>query len=1194
MTRILQMSDGRLADRCGTLAGADTSVGRECPSSPRAATLHRPGSALILVLVSLVMMVLIGTAYVQVARVDRRATAQLTGVNNLDTVRDAVIAYMAKVLKEDIFDDAGLMFNPASYDENYDHAWTNRDVSFQVKSALPLTLGNVIGNAAGGQNDDTWLASTYQSAEVAAYYPHATWNHLSNLNGVYLRLPKTAGPTVPQEMVVEQNQTFANLLRHDGYGEVYVDVGSTGDNLNTAVYSAPMSAAAGTWTIDYSSDPSWQPHGVDTDADGILDAGWTWAPEEVRQIGAITYVVAYRIIDLSSLANVNVATAATSNGVILPTAMTDAARGAFPSDLDLSRLLAKSNKGGSWGTELGNVMTTRGLATTFPTMPGNASWDMASGVAAYGGTGTRAVAWTDPAVGAKFYGYANNRYDMESELELRSRGGLNTATIASIEDSMPSLLRRAADPTAESTYVNVAGLDNPGNDLASNSFMNGCIRGLNGGYPLDHAARTYPEVRHFLTTFSGASILAPQYPGWTAGAASLDRLQYDLVYRGTNASSVSLTPTQRAAEIRDRLEKILKIGTPMYLGLADAAMIRQIATEFAVNIVDYADPDNTPTMLSDGVTEYYGMEALPFLREVYVEAQYEAKDVAPDADPMTYEEWQIIPQTLGIAIEIGNPFDKELKFKSGVTNPNGATVKIRIMQGTPALPIQVAEQVIPDMTIPARDPATQHNHIAIFHSGGSAGVATANGGGGAAIATATSLNLAASGISGLRIHDMGPDIIAGLTLGTDMYFELVVTCSDGKEVCYDRFWPNAGQEFRIKDKEAGTGALLAPKKEYVQIGMRRDGRTNRYLSNRGRQVATPISPQEGLYKSGTNFAQFSKEDKGVTGDTSFDKFQIAHANHQILNVAELGYIFMVGFYEDKTADGKGDLVARLSGRDGSKGPTATTGVTDVASTARHFLSFTADGSTAGAVIVPTATKLPHFSMVMDQFTTISPRWDGVDNDNDDGNNVITSSADNEAEQFVPGRMNVNTTPTWLLAMMSPLPESLADLEQYYQAIGEYRDRPASRQTITGVAGLPSTHNSDKGVRSIGELMLIKRRINSTSDNQKSTRYGEDNAFMTAPNLDKRPYPHLDDRPAAKVFDEEYSVQERMARFQYLTNTLTTRSDRYCAYVVIRGYTTNAFNQAPAESLRFFVTLDRSGLVDLDSAVTVYPKTGQKN
>lgn len=1194
MTRNLQSFVRVSSDRIGTRAGTDTSVGRECLSSPRANALHRPGSALILVLVSLVMMVLIGTAYVQVARVDRRATAQLTGVNNLDTVRDAVIAYMAKVLKDDVFDDAGLMFNPASYDEAYDHAWTNRGVFFTATSKLPATMGNNIGNAAGGQNDDTWLASTYQSAEVAAYYPHATWNHLSNLNGTYLRLPKSgSGATLPTEMVVEQNQTFANYLRHDGYGEVYVDVSSQGDNFNTAIYSAPMSAAAGTWTIDYNADPTWQPYGVDSDADGILDAAWTWAPDEVRQIGALTYVVAYRIIDLSSLANVNVATALTSNGSTLPTTTAEATRGAFPSDLDLSRLLAKSNKGGSWAAEFGTVMTTRGLATTFPTLAGNASWDLTSGVASYGGTGTRAVAWTDPAVGAKFYGYSNNRFDMESELELRSRGGLNTATIAPIENAMPLLLRRAADPTVEATYVNVAGLDNPGNDLASNSFMNGCVRGLNGGYALDNSARTYPEVRHFLTTFSGSSILASQYPGWTAGSASLDRLQYDLVYRGTSDSSVSLTPTQRAAEIRDRLEKILKIGTPMYLGLTDTAVIRQIATEYAVNIVDYADPDNTPTVLSDGVKEYYGMEALPFFREVYVEAQYEAKDVAPDPDPMTYEEWQIIPQTLGIAIEIGNPFDKELKFQSGVTTGNGAKVKIRIMQGTPAAPIQVAEQVIPaGMVIPAREVGVQHKHIAIFHSGGSAGVATANGGGGAAISQANSLALAASGIDGARIYEMGPDIIAGLTLGTDMYFELVVTCSDGKEVCYDRFWPNTGQEFRIKDKETGTGALLAPKKEYMQIGMRRDGRTNRYLSNRGRQVATPVTPQEAAYKNGTQFAKFSNEDKSVNGDASFDKFQMAHANHQLMSVAELGYIFMVGFYADATS-AEGDFVTRLSARDGSKGPASTGGNADVASPARHYLSFTADGSTAGAVVVPTATKLPHFSMVMDQFTTISPRWDKVDNDNDDGDNLITSSADNEAEQFVPGRMNVNTTPTWLLAMMSPLPESLADLEQYYQAIGEYRDRPASRQLITGVTGLPSDHNADKGVRSIGELMLVKRRIGTTTDNQKSTRYGEDNAFMAATSS-MRPYPHLDDRSTSKAFDEEYTAQERMARFQYLSNTLTTRSDRYCAYVVIRGYTTNAFNQAPAESLRFFVTLDRSGLVDIDSAVTVFPKTGQKN
>ena len=717
-------------------------------------------------------------------------------------------------------------------------------------------------------------------------------------------------------------------------------------------------------------------------------------------------------------------------------------------------------------------------------------------------------------------------------------------------------------------------------------------------WPMVNAARKYWATRHMFTTTSGSSIIAPQYTGWTPGLSSLDRLKYDLVHKtytgmGPPYSGAALTSATKAQEIRDRLVKIMTLGSPMYLNL-NAPEIQQLATEYAVNIVDYSDTDNTPTALSDGAKTYYGLEALPFLREVYMEAQYEAKHVAPDADPMTYEEWQIIPNTIGIAIEIGNPFDTSLKFGSG--GDNGAQVKIRIMQGNPSAPLQVAEQTIsPSMVIPPRNIGSQHEHIAVYHSSGSAGVATANGGGGPAISGNNSLSLSTSGLAGGRIVPMSADLVAAMALNNDVYIELSVLCSDGQWVCYDRLWPNAGQEFRIKSIEAGTGALAAPGalKEYVQLSLRRDGRKNRYLSNRGKTMPSPISPQDGAYKNGTQFAQFAKEDKGATGDTEMDKIQIAHPNHRFFNVAELGYVFMVGFYEDiATASPEADLPARLSARDGSKGPTATTATNDVATAARHFLSFTNDGLMTGTPVVPTSTKIPHFSMILDQFTTLSPRHNLKDEDNDDGDLSPTTGDDNDAEQFVPGLMNVNTAPWWLMAMASPLPESIADIEAYYRQIGQYRDFPASRAALTGLpaASLRSVDASDKGITNLGELMLLRGATAGT--NTDTQRYGRNSTPETDASR-MRHYPHPD-LTGSTLYAEEYVAQERMSRFHYLSTSLSTRSDRYCAYINIRGYASTAFNTAPSESLKFFVIYDRSGIIDIDSPVNFYPKTGQTN
>ncbi len=1167
-------------------AGADTSVGRGCPLlSRRNATgplthrmsHHRPGSALILVLVCLVMMVLIGTAYIQVARVDRRATAQLTGVNNLDTVRDAVIAYMAKVLKEDIFDDAGKMFNPASFDEPYDHAWTNRNVTFQVQSRLPATMGNVIGNAAGGQNDDTWLAATYTSPEVPTNGLHSIWNKFSNLNGIYLVMPKTPGGTLPKEWVVEPNQNYDSRatdggIRYDGYGEVFVNISAYGDNDKNSLYSNPIGGPGQNYAVDYNNHASWQPVGVDADGDGLLDSAWTWAPEEVHQIGALTYVVAYRIIDLSSLANINIATALTGNGSTNPT-ITQAARGAYPTDLDLSRLFAKSNKGANWTTEFGAVMTTRGLSTTFPTLPGVANFSATTGLATFAGAGHRAAAWNDTSIGAKFYGYPNNRYDMESELELRAFGGLNTTMAASIESSMPGLLRNGPK---ENTIQNVPGLANGGTDGAYNSYMNGSIRGLNAGYSLGHAERTYPALRHVITTTSGASVLAPQYTAdWTQGASSLDRLQYDLVHRHVAPTS---NPTARVQEIKDRLKKIFSIGDPLYLGLSAAqknTVVDQIATEFAVNIVDYSDPDNEPTGLlaADGKT-YYGLEIMPFLREFYVQAAYESTMPDTTAMPPVYKERTLVPGSGAFVIEIGNPFDKNCSFA-------GASIRVRIIKegSTTALVQYDVPQTVNEL--PPRD----NNEIAeqlIFYS--TPAVPTADGlGKGGDLLADLSLNTAYAAAS--RRVEIPAKLPDSAFDESPLTVELQVEVSEGVFITYDRL---RAPEMKLPNKYTQDhGDATTPEKGHSQISLMRDGQKNRYLSNRGRVVRKSDAGLNTYVGNASTVSMLGKDNKGVAGDANLDKIQLAHSNHQIFNVAELGYIFMYGFFHGD----EGDLPSRISGKNGDKVIGTTTEATETpGNLGRMFLSLNKSGATVDAsnpAIIPNTTKLPHFSMVMDQFTTLSPRWDGVDNDNDGG-------FDNtDAEQFVPGRMNVNTTPTWLLAMMSPLPETLGDLEQYYQAIGEYRDRPDSRPTITGIAsGLPVIRNSDKGIRSIGELLLIRRRIASTSDNQKTFRYGEDAAVL--PDTDpKRHYPHVDDNTAS-VYDEEYTAQERMARFQYLSNTLTTRSDRFCAYVVIRGYGSTAFQAGPVESLRFFVLLDRSGLIDVDSTVVAYPRTGQKN
>ena len=120
---------------------------------------HGRGSALLLVIVSLTLMAMLGTAYLQMARVDRFTTREVRRESHIDSVVEAALSQIRSTLRDDIFDDVGRVFNAnnataGGADESYDYPYT-ANVTWQVKGIR----GNLL-SAKGGQNDDTWLAAT--------------------------------------------------------------------------------------------------------------------------------------------------------------------------------------------------------------------------------------------------------------------------------------------------------------------------------------------------------------------------------------------------------------------------------------------------------------------------------------------------------------------------------------------------------------------------------------------------------------------------------------------------------------------------------------------------------------------------------------------------------------------------------------------------------------------------------------------------------------------------------------------------------------------------------------------------------------------------------------------------------------------------------------------------------------------------
>ena len=128
----------------------------------------------------------------------------------------------------------------------------------------------------------------------------------------------------------------------------------------------------------------YEPRGEDADGDGIVDSRYQWTPVSVRNLGGRKFVMAIRIVDLSSMLNVNTATSLTYDGSP-NTPIT--ARGHNPSWADLSRLMSRMPtqfiSTGEWRDELSDMINHRieplTVTTTadFPASTGTGASSMA-------------------------------------------------------------------------------------------------------------------------------------------------------------------------------------------------------------------------------------------------------------------------------------------------------------------------------------------------------------------------------------------------------------------------------------------------------------------------------------------------------------------------------------------------------------------------------------------------------------------------------------------------------------------------------------------------------------------------------------------------------------------------------------------------------------------------------------------------
>ena len=1104
----------------------------ETPGTARA----RRGNIMILVVVVLVLLALLGATYLQVARVQRSVVDE--PIDNIDEVLESVIEKIKTVLKDDVHTGGA---NPILFGtdiEPYDFPSTNYGSAGQDVIGLNATYA---GAANFGQNDDAWLANTipYDNAGTL------TWRNITTLCGGFFDTENPLDPALLRNVTTALNNP-----------------GNEGSEIRF-----PAS------TVD-SDVPITDGNLVDTDGDGIGDAKYERAP--LIQKSGREYFMAVRIVDASSLINLNAATAISPNGAATGAQVT----GYFPTSLDLSRLAFRQTRpvATDWLAFFDVLFADGGLRDLDGTVNGTPI--------GAGDTYETPFGLNDPAdydpfdryprspVTPPSPGYGNGQLaawlegaaipgDLSNYVpaltELHWRGGMDDPD----RDTVYENLGTPADEMLDTPYTPATNNNNPvtATNTAEQHFF--------GDAPGDPLNSDFNAVRHMLTTVSGHSVYSPNFANMHGGFALME----DLVYRQTGLNGSAADSQARADRLTDAFERIFALGAG-YPTNAPADQ-RLAAAEYALAIQEYSDPDGTPSAVyNDGTDDYYGLEVLPFLREVYFQVGYEDGDAATEPS-----DWGPVADSYGVVVEVANPFDRPINL-GGADDPNIRMVLISRTGGVDSI-IANSEYNL-STGLPATAPAinqilpadnraapTSDRHIVAIYSNGSAAFdendSTGAPIGGSDLRTDVIDAAGTAAQAGYNIVDAGDNLaenipIDGTELGVALQVEVVDSGGTPVWVTYDRLF-DPSLSFPTDVPFSSTDAFGTPGTEplspvieraYIQKSLKRDDTQIRYLSNQGKAVAPrepnltpPINgvlgwPQgDGGYSGTTD--SFAGDANGVSGDLTLDTLQIPIANRPIFSIAELGWIFMFGF----SSANNGDFPQRFSG----PGPAAG-GIPDN----ERFLQFS--GGVGSDVAIADVNNdaiddVTYATAVLSEFTTLHPGYDGIDNDGDNDIDITGVPADDD-EQFIFGTININTVPEHLAVYSAPYPDSLANTQTRMQDIIDRRDG------IGAYAGAPQPYGT------IGELA-----------------YHVINTTPPGPQLLFDLYPLAENRAPNGAQAEQYvingSAEEAMKQAQFLLQSYSVRSDIYIAFIVVKGYKSGAFEEGVKESARAIVILDRGRL-----------------
>ncbi|MEO0514609.1 MAG: hypothetical protein AAF086_04865 [Planctomycetota bacterium] len=1115
------------------------------------------GSALILSLVTIVMLVMLGAAYLQVARTDRRTAAAVdTRVNQN---QGSILRYIGQILAGDIPIEIGT--TDTNDNEYFDYPFTYQPTTAQpgptsrvggipaindgwwyvddqfaptvVPGAqpnvedLPVRENRASGGqpdpnnnyfAEGGLWDDPWLASTEPDFSLTP----PIWPHVTNLQGVFLDLADIqaaydytgGGRPMPAQYLTTADNNF-----------------NSGDTF--AVPALPMGSLTAAQLGVF----------ADADGDNIADARWTWAP--LPSDGGLAYVMAVRVLDNSALINL----AAPSYILSKHQGTDETSRWLWPGELDLETPLTfiKSNANANSTTSLAFAESL--LANT----AANGGRNMGAGNDAFadrlanwldltggdfpdysvigtkleqGNPGTAMDTHTDP---MRTYGELNVRSE---ELELRWRNGLN----------------RSDDNTTNNAATTLENLDNA-------MFRDpGPLEPtwLDSTYTASVQEYFEENPRLALTTVSGSANYA----------------QLDL----NNSSADEL-----AAEIESDFFNFVNApnpllpNTPAIYQAGDWTNLDEFTTQLAATLVDFRDQDSELTqIIIDPDTYMYGMEYLPFISEVYLQGRYDKTDVVNFPSPpaaTAYDEvtWTLadVTPSLGpglspttdsfaIAIELVNPWPWQIEIPDVeviiLDENNNATVWGSLDELTGGLTTMDAGEVIiltRDDTVGAGGDNTEITAI---------GTSTPT----APVTTVTQRAIPAGTADSWPVGTGTAGIV--LAAQTDA----------GTRIGYQEFVVDELPESVLELYADTTGGAIGDTPGYYQLTALGTGDGLSALTVKDEDVdlldypsneANLMTPsgnmpggiQPGAPQAVTGTALFATALKGATSPSSGDALDDRIADYYSgTNAPDPGdEPWIIGnagrFYR------AGDLLRavvigpriELVGGNATQIPVAevwekfpkvNVGGVDKYSIANAMLDL---GDTA--VVNNTTRNVSHAAYLMAKFTTLD-----------------------SAAGLIPGKPNVNTMPERLLATIFPTttPGAATTIANTIATLRDNPgpgalDRPAGTQGIQFVSQLakataPLTGVYDPAANDSGEV---------TDFNEYEPEIG--GAAVAA------------GVPDHAVDGHTFDVEERTMLMNYLNQVASTRSDIYTAFVLVRAYPASDFSAGPTDEYRLLAVFDRS-------------------